>query len=479
MKKIKKNQYIKLELLCFSVMFLGIFIRVLFYSYDRPFWNDECALALNLVNFNVFNCFSSLNFGQAAPPLFLVASGIFAKNFSNVELSLRFIPLLSSIISIFVFYNLSKQILNKKITIFLAMLLFCFNYRLIYYSQEFKQYSSDILIFLCILTSYFYLGFRESNFKKLLSVGLAYALSIWFSFTSVFAICTVFLILMFKNIKLYKKLAFLFIPILISFLCFYFNQHYLTISTFFHNYWAAGFIRHDFSNFFLLLFEYFKYSFSSLFVFIFFMVGLILKLKDVKNEKSLILIIPIVLAIILSYFSVYPLCSRVALYLIPICILFAVQVVDYINIKNKSINYILYGVIIFLISIISVNQSLDNVIFKNYEYEDIIFPLNKAKKLMKTCDILYIPDGSVISYDFYETNYKFENTIIENQRIYDSKEYLKLLDKLPKNKTYYYIYCHFPNKQQRLYDIYLWAKQKKNFKIYVDKHFNGLIIFTQ
>ena len=31
---------------------LGIILRLLFYSYNRPLWSDEAALALNIINMN-------------------------------------------------------------------------------------------------------------------------------------------------------------------------------------------------------------------------------------------------------------------------------------------------------------------------------------------------------------------------------------------------------------------------------------------
>ena len=43
-----------------------------------------------------------------------------------------------------------------------ANFLFAVNYYLIYYSQEFKQYSSDVLVTILIL-----LGLNKTNFEKI------------------------------------------------------------------------------------------------------------------------------------------------------------------------------------------------------------------------------------------------------------------------------------------------------------------------
>ena len=462
-----------------GIIFVGIVLRLIFYSYDRPFWNDECALALNLVDFNFLNCFKSLNYGQAAPPLFLIISETFTKFIPDIELSLRFFPLISSILSLFVFYDLSRRILNKKSTILFAFILFCFNYRLIYYAQEFKQYSSDVLIFISILASYFYLNIKNISTKRLTCFSIAYAINIWLSFTSLFSIFTVLSVLLLKQFKEYKKTIALALPTLISLGFFYISQHHLATSSFLHNYWAEGFISPNFSNILPLIFNYFSFSFNNLFLFLLFLIGIVLKLKEIKNEKSLILILPLILAMALSYFSVYPLSARVALYLIPIFILLSVQILDYINIKNKLLKYFLYSVIIFLGSFTVILNSMIIISLRKFEYEDIIFALNSAKQTMRANDILYIPDGSKISYEFYKKNFHFKNVMLEEKRITDSKDYENFLNTLPKGRTYYYIFCHFPNKQERLNNIYLWAKEKKDFKIEVDKSLNAMVVFTQ
>lgn len=478
----KEFQKTNIGKICLAVIIAGIILRVLIYSYNRPLWNDECALAFNVIDSHILNWFLPLNYGQAAPPFFLVISGMFSKLIPHIELALRFFPLISSILSIFVFYDLSKHILNKKCSIFLALVLFCFNFRLIYYAQEFKQYSSDVLVFLSILASYFYLKIEESNAKSLLGIGIAYAASIWVSFTSMFAIFTIFMVLLGRNAKCYKKLIILAIPVVLSFLCFYLTQHHLATSAFLHSYWKSGFINKDFDNFIPIIINYFSYSFNSSIIFQFFLIGFILNLINIKKEKSLITLVPIFLAITFSYFSIYPLESRVALYLIPICILITIQILEYLNFRNKMVNYFLYSFIIIIISIPVLINSTYKILYKDFEIEDIVTPLTTASKMITSNDILYIPDGSDISYNFYKHNFNFKNVLIEKQKvanIVDSKKYLKTLDKLPRNRTYYYIYSHFPTKKERLEYIYLWARNKTNFKMFTDKYYNALIIFTK
>lgn len=476
-----KNKIVGFEIVfLIIIIILGIILRIIFYSYDRPFWNDECALALNIVDYNFLNYFKPLNYGQAAPPFFLIISALFSKIIPGDALSLRFLPLISSILSIFVFYFLSKNILKRKASVIFALILFCFNYQLLYYAQEFKQYSSDVLIFITILNSYFYIKLDNYDTKKLLIMGSAYALAIWLSFTSLFAIFAVLCVLFLKNIKDYKKILLLFFPVIISFLLFYISQSHLSSSKFLHDYWSDGFINKNFNNFFSVFLQFFIFGFNNLFLLLFFVIGLISNLFTAKNQKSSLIFIPLFVAILLSYFSIYPLSSRVSLYLIPIFILFIAKTIDAVTFKNKVINY---GICLIIISVgvsFPIINSIYKIGLKKFDYENIIAPLQMAKEKMAPDDILYISDGAGISYQYYKNRFNFKNIIIEKKRIKNQNDYVYFLDNnLDNGKTYYYIFSHFPNKRERLNNVYLWAKGKQNFKIYADKYANALIVFTQ
>jgi multidrug transporter EmrE-like cation transporter len=464
----KNIKFEKTQIILWAIMLLGIYARVVFYSYNRPFWNDECALALNFVNFDFLNCFKQLAYAQVAPPLFLVISGAISLICSNfhvgMEFSLRAFPLICSILSIVVFYKLSKQALNKNVSIFLALVLFCVNYRLLYYSQEFKQYSTDVLIFLGLLLSYFGLNINESSVKKLVMTGVAYAVSIWLSFVSIFALVAVFGTLLLKNIKDFKKILLLFLPAILSFVGLYFFSKGIQSNAYLHTYWQEGFLKADFSNVVPLMLKYFAYSFNSIFILIFFYIGVAVALFKIKEGRSLLLLFPILTAIALSYFSIYPLESRVSLYLVPVVILFVCKILDCVNLKQEGWNYVLSAAIIFLIAFPVIIETTYNMVLKNYDKEDIVTPLNIAAKKIKKGDVLYIPSGTEISYAFYKKNYHFKKVIIEKNRISDNQKYLHYLDSLKGHTTYYYVFSHFPNKQQRLASVYYWAKKAKSEK---------------
>lgn len=94
--------------------------------------------------------FLPLNYFQSAPYLFLALSK-FVSNFGINELCFRFIPFLSSLISVYLFYLLSKEIFQTRLARAAALFTFGISYQLLFYAQVFKQYSSDVCISILIL----------------------------------------------------------------------------------------------------------------------------------------------------------------------------------------------------------------------------------------------------------------------------------------------------------------------------------------
>ena len=460
------------------IILCGIALRILFFSYGRPLWNDECALAVNIIN--RLNYFSTLEYNQAAPALFMYASKFFYGIFTNKDLALRIIPLISSILSIFLFYALSVKILVKKISIYTALFLFVFCYPLCYYSQEFKPYSTDVFSFLVIVLSYFYTDKISSfNYKGKILCGIGYSLVIWLSFSSIFALASLFFTLLVSKPKILKSLC---IPAGITFLNLIITvilNFHLQNDVSLHTYWANGFIDQGFIKFLSLNIENIKYIFNSGIPLFFLLIALFGIIQTKKENCAAIIVIPLLLTLLLSYFRIYPYSKRCILFLIPIFILLCTKILDYINFKVKFINFILTCIIsVIMIYPVLVND-VYNIIYKNYIEENLLVPLALAQKEAQKEDTIYISDGSEIIYDYYKHFIKINsNIIVENTRYNNNNEYIEHLEELPKNRTYYWIIAHHPKKFERNATVYHWAKYKKNFKMYTDGKGNSLIRFS-
>ena len=149
------------------IIFVGILIRFRQYMFNRSLWLDEASLAMNILKLNYTELFKPLLHGQAAPSLFLLITKLFTDIAGYSEYVLRFFPFLCGIISLLFFYQFAKHILQKQV-IPVAIGLLSFSYYAIYYSNEFKQYSVDLLFTILLIFFAFKLGeIPEKNFHIL------------------------------------------------------------------------------------------------------------------------------------------------------------------------------------------------------------------------------------------------------------------------------------------------------------------------
>ena len=99
----------------FLIILTGLFLRIYFYSIERPLWNDEAALALNITERKSLGLLLPLNFNQVAPFMFLLISKLIGASFNYSELALRFFPLLCSIGAIPLFFYVSTKLFNNSV----------------------------------------------------------------------------------------------------------------------------------------------------------------------------------------------------------------------------------------------------------------------------------------------------------------------------------------------------------------------------
>lgn len=480
MKMLKKLKIFNLRNIVIGLILgIGIVLRCIFYFYNRPFWNDECALALNVTNF--WNFFKPLEYNQAAPQLFMYISKIFYYLIPAKELALRFFPFICSILSIWLFFIIAKQYLQKTFSRIVAISAFAICYPLCYYAQEFKQYSSDVLAFLLAISSYFYIDRIIANKKNTYLYGIILSILLWLSFSSFFAVLGVLAtILLFPKSSLSKLRMPLLIIGINCLLIFYTNIH-LNSNEYLHSYWQSSFINWNFSNFPKLIFDNCFYIFSSIYAEFFIITTIIISLIKEKGKAiSCLLITPLTLSLLFAYCKIYPFSTRIILFLIPIFILLYAKLIDFVNIKNKIFSNIIKILICATVIIPMAINNYNLILKKNYTNEDIVTLLNTTKNLATRNDIVYISEGNSILFEYYK--YLIPNNFsvfIEQTNYASQKEYTAHLStNLEHGKTYYWIFAHHKNKQERLNEVYMWAKNKSNFKIFVDKNYNALIIFT-
>jgi hypothetical protein len=170
------------------ILFGGILLRLIPYLFNRSLWLDESMLALNIINKNFTQLITQpLEYNQAAPLLFLVVEKVSANTFGPTEYALRLFPFLCGVLSLFLFYRLSKLCLTPK-AVPIALGLFAIAGPVIYYSSEVKQYSSDVAVALLLSWAAIYCVSHEVSAREYIAFGLLGFASIWLSHPAVFVL---------------------------------------------------------------------------------------------------------------------------------------------------------------------------------------------------------------------------------------------------------------------------------------------------
>lgn len=475
-EKIKTNiYYITIVLLLAA----GIVLRILFYAYARPFWNDESALAINLAGKSFFELFMPLAHEQVTPPLYAIFCKFCGLFIEKAEYAYRLPALICGIASLPLFWALAEKTLNNKISKIFAVVLFALNYQLIYYSQELKQYSCDVMLFLAILVSYFYIDKKNFDRKLFVITGLFFAVSMWLSYTSLFATIVV-LFLCF--IRKPNAIAIWGIPAL-SFGAFWvYIENYATNGAL-HNFWDNGFIALNFSNFPLLIFNNIVFYFPDfswkIFVVLMFIAGLAYLLKYIKYSENIILFTPVILAVLLSYMHIYPLYIRTALYLLPVVFLIMAKTFEPRFFYKKE-GRILAGILILFFAVYTLKTDFIQILQKKYYRETTPQLLEVYKKESKDGDILVVPHLSAINYEYYAKKAMLPagNVIIINSELYEYDKVKNVYDTLPCG-SYYVLFTHSGDKGLELESLKKYAMTQKNPKILSDEFDNSLMRFEK
>lgn len=465
-RKIEKYSKIIFYVITVLIIVSAIYIRGVYYIKDLPFWGDDMLLAESIYEQPIWKSFTHIYGTQKAPPLFVFFSYINTMIFGFKEIILRLIPFISGCVSVIVFYILSKRVLTNKLAIISASILFCVNPVLIYYSQEFKQYSTDVLICMLVILLYrnINLGELKNNYKK----AIIYAVSVFIimitSFPSIFAILAVFT----QKIREEKKFPKELILTVISIICgiiyiLYLFKHIISYEITIPI-WTEGFISLNPRVIYNVFKNFMEYnSLNNTFYIIMMLIGIFLFGKEKSKEGQLILIF-FIYACIASIMHIYPISQRAALYLSPIFILFTVKPME--GIRNNTIITNLKNIILFGFIIINLTPIEDNHIIGFKDYNQRIAKKNDYINFLanyKEDDILIanIEFNSWLLFYNKSMGYNYEIKTIINQ-LGDGNSYEEFLENIKRilkkadKKKNIYIGFSFPedrNNEKRKKDI--------------------------
>lgn len=322
------------------IIILGIIIRTDVLLNEPSFFGDEGALIQIIKRRSFCGLFRDLEFAQSCPSVFLVINKVIYSVFGMNEVALRFTSYLFGLLSFTIVPFFKDFLFKNKILNLVLMTALIINYQLLYYSQEFKQYSSDVFFTLLLLLLFFKTKDKINNAKTALIVGIIFSSVGYFSFTAEFlsfSICLYFVYKFIKN-KTFKPVLCLLIPyflgLLVQYLLIFKGMMANGILTLWKD---EAFAFYSLNDAMSSIRNLTTYLFSEKTLFVLFLVGIITALiKD--RLLAYLLLMPIVLNMISGFLHWYPFTdNRAILYLAPIFMIICIKPLDIIPTKNKMV----------------------------------------------------------------------------------------------------------------------------------------------
>jgi len=408
------QQFLKSKKFLWLIIGLGIVLRLVQYLFNRSLWLDEAALASSIISRDFAGLLQPLDFAQTAPVGFLMLTRLAVEVGGGGEYVLRFIPFISGILALFIFWKVTELYVTPRAVPF-ALGLFAISTPLIYFSSELKQYSTEVLAALLL---FWLVGQLRTNDRPqtLSFIGLAAtgAAAVWFSFSTIFVLAgTALGMIFFAWTRKQKKMT-----------------GWLTLTAFI---WAASFVAYYFlllkkmipgqaaeqywETYFMpfppLSLEQIKWYTTTFFRIFEYPGGLKLtglaalcficgcySLFQKQKEKLSFLILPIFVTLFASTFHKYPFGGRLILFLAPVLILGIAQGIVYIQEKLGSTNRVIY-VLIIVFLFLQPGLSAGQYLMKPRTVQEIRPVVEYLAQHKQNDDLVYVYYGAEKGFAYY------------------------------------------------------------------------------
>ena len=410
------------------IILLGLTLRFVPYIENRSLWLDESSLALNIVNRSYSELLLPLDMDQGAPPGFLMIEKLSTQLLGENEYALRLFPLLCGLLSVFVFYLLARQTLDKEVLL-LGLFLFIVSTTSVYFASEVKQYASDVLISMLLIWFTIKQISKSPDIKNLFLYAGAGIVAITFSHPSVFILAScgttmiVSSIINKNNKKLFYYLAVSSIWLAFFVIIYLLHFRFLEQNNLLMKYWQNAFMpfpptsTEDLKWFFLTSQQIFKnpmgYTIGGLASF-FFILGGIYQWQKSK-EIFFIFILPIFFALIASGLHKFPFAERLILFLQPVFLIFIISGIYLMASSAKQNKLILYLIpILFIVGPMTLKTIAYVAKPERNEIKDILWDI---KKDYQPGDIIIVESWAERAYRFYYEKFDLPDAdIVYNAR---------------------------------------------------------------
>lgn len=431
-------KFIYSKLILYATLLLGASLRIVVYLQNRSLFLDEANVCLDIMNKSYAELFRPFESHQMIPPFFASCIKLCNDIFGNNEFALRLFPLLVSLLSVVLFYKMTKKIIENNISLIFINCLFATSYLLIEYATEAKQYGFDALMTIVLILAAQGIGKDTFTQKETIFwIGLG-SILIWFSMPTVFILFGIGIYMLYQKrlaISSKPKSTFPLIIIAASWLT-SFSIYYFSILS---KGMEAGLMISFHEQYFLPLIPTNAIALqqwlriqeeilnstigkTGLAVASGLLFGLLGFYSLLKNKKGLaiLFLLPIIVCWIASGLGKYSLLPRLALFYLPISLCTIGLGLDIMLGQLKGrLGYIKY-LIIGLLIIVSSHQWAYRYFWEPFQIEEIKPIIEYLKEHAKEDEVIYVHWEGVPAFEFYTQRHDDKDTrfnIGDNQTI--------------------------------------------------------------
>jgi hypothetical protein len=419
---------IKPELMGWCIVALGFVLRVRQYIANRSFSGDESSLAVNIVSRSFAGLTEPLGFHQAAPVGFLFIEKFLIVILGNRDYILRLFPILSGLLAIYLVHRIVLDYFGK-VGIF-ALLMFALSSWQSFFSSEFKQYGSDVMVALLLV----YLSLRclreEPQVRDFIWLGIAGVITIWISHISVFILAGSGLALAFEKYALKKRIPFIWLLVLGAAWLASFGIDYLVAlqhtaaNKYFHSFWMKSFLPlPPWSDIPWLVNVYYKFILITLngtdtsmdhMVPILAIIGS-LSLFARRPGMAMIVTFPFIMTLIASAWQKYPLSYRFMLFLVPLTFLLMAEgigrIYSFLAKWQKHAALVLCGIPVAIMLFLPAQNAITG--FRHPSTVAEIKPvMSYIEENKEQGDIIYLHYRSVPAFTYYAPFYHLNSETV-------------------------------------------------------------------
>ncbi|MBN1450927.1 MAG: hypothetical protein JW963_07930 [Anaerolineales bacterium] len=344
---------------------------------------------------------------------------LFNVMFGDHEFVLRFFPFIAGITALGLFYLLLRHT-TSGIGLWTGLALFATGSELIYYSSEMKQYSIDVAVAtaLLLLAMPLFGGWTER--KNYIYLGLAGALTLWFSHPALFVLAGIGIGLFIQALKQRDRYQMNSVLLLgVTWLAnlgllYLVSLRGLSQNTFLLEYWQENFVPaplwSDWGWLALVFSGLIRNQIGifapAWFVLVLAILGFIFLFRKNTTYASVLLMI-FVFVLIASGLWLYPLGGRLSLFLAPLVIILISQAID--AMKNScrlpyKLNLVFAVLVGGYLLYSPAVESLYNFINPKY-FEHIRPSMATLSENWKEGDALFVSNGAAPAFRFYAGRY--------------------------------------------------------------------------